>query len=516
MQKLKRLNLVFFSLYKFPLKQFSGIFLLLLIPYFTYAIEIQKLTCEFQENPLAVNTLQPRFGWQLKSAGNGTMQSAYEIELRILNSPTQDYIWETEVVLSSQSQGIKYSGSPDYGNSPHLKWGEKYTWRVRVSDENGSFTKWSDWATFRTAPKSPLGDLGVWIGAIRADSARIPAGKRFLSWEMGTPEYKAVWKNIDTISRKSIVLRKSFSAHKEIEEAITYICGLGHYEFSINGKKVGDGEFAPFWSDYDKTVYYNTFDITSYLKKGENVFGVLLGNGFFNTQGGRYSKLKVSFGAPTLFFKTIIHYADNTTQEIISDQSWKYTFSPITFNDIYGGEDYDARLEQKGWNMPKFNDTAWKPVVIQDAPKGKIVPQQGFPIKIMERINYDRNKITYLYRDSLGKLAKTPPLGGRGAYSVIVFDMYQNLAGYPEITVHGKPGDKITLIVGETVTPEGAADQRQTGRPHIYNYTLKGEGDETWHPQFSYYSFHYIQVEGAVLKGEKNPLNLPVLKDIKS
>ena len=233
------------------------------------AIEIQKLTCEFQQNPLAVNTLQPRFGWQLKSTGNGTMQSAYEIELRILNSPTQDYTWETGVVLTSQSQGIKYSGSPDYGNSPHLKWGEKYTWRVRVSDENGSFTKWSDWATFRTAPKSPLGDLGVWIGAIRADSARIPAGKRFLSWEMGTPEYKAVWKKIDTVSRKSIVLHKSFSAHKEIEEAITYICGLGHYEFSINGKKVGDGEFAPFWSDYDKTVYYNTFDITSYLKKAK-------------------------------------------------------------------------------------------------------------------------------------------------------------------------------------------------------------------------------------------------------
>lgn len=362
---------------------------------------------------------------------------------------------------------------------------------------------------------SPLGDKGVWIGAIRADSAHIPAGKRFLSWEIGTPEYKAIWKNIDPISRKSIILRKSFVVKKEIKEAVTSICGLGHYEFSINGKKVGDGEFAPFWSDYDKTVYYNTFDVTSHLKKGENVFGVLLGNGFYNAQGGRYNKLKVSFGAPTLLFKTIIRYTDNSTEEIVSDGSWKYSFSPITFNDIYGGEDYDARLEQKGWDKAGFNDTSWKSVVIQDAPKGKLIAQKGDPIKIMEKLNFERKKVTYLFRDNLGKLTKTPPSGGRGV-SALVFDMYQNLAGFPEITVNGKKGDSIILFVGESVFPEGVVDQRQTGRPHFYTYILKGEKDETWHPRFSYYGFKYIQVEGAVLKGDKNPRKLPVLKDIKS
>ncbi|HEY6913553.1 MAG TPA: glycoside hydrolase family 78 protein, partial [Paludibacter sp.] len=301
-------------------------------------------------------------------------------------------------------------------------------------------------------------------------------------------------------------------AQKQIQKAITYICGLGHYEFSINGRKIGDCEFAPFWSDYDKTVYYNTFDITPYLKKGENVFGVLLGNGFFNTQGGRYSKLKVSFGAPTLFFKTTIKYTDNTTEEIISDNSWKYAFSPVTFNDIYGGEDYDARLEQKGWDMPGFDGKNWKPVVIQDAPNGKLAPQQGYPVKIMERFGQKTVKhLSKLECDSASKKTKriVDP-------SAMVFDMYQNLSGFPEITVNGKKGDKITLIVSESVTPEGAADQRQTGRPHIYNYTLKGGGDETWHPRFSYYGFHYIQVEGAVLKGDKNPHKLPVLKDIKS
>ncbi|MBV5282915.1 MAG: family 78 glycoside hydrolase catalytic domain [Paludibacter sp.] len=359
---------------------------------------------------------------------------------------------------------------------------------------------------------SPLGDKGVWIGAIRADSAHIPAGKRFLSWEMGTPEYKAIWKNIDPISRKSIILRKSFVVKKEIKEAVTSICGLGHYEFSINGKKVGDGEFAPYWSDYDKTVYYNTFDITSYLKKGENIFGVLLGNGFYNAQGGRYNKLKVSFGAPTLLFKTIIRYTDNSTEEIVSDGKWKYTFSPITYNDIYGGEDYDARLEQKGWDKAGFNDDSWKAVVIQDAPKGKLIAQKGYPIKIMERIGMKSVKhLNKAECDSASIRSKR-----KVDYSVMVFDMYQNLAGFPKIIVNGKKGDSIILFVGESVFPEGVVDQRQTGRPHFYTYILKGEKDETWHPRFSYYGFKYIQVEGAVLKGDKNPRKLPVLKDIKS
>jgi len=248
------------------------------------------------------------------------------------------------------------------------------------------------------------------------------------------------------------------------------------------------------------------------LKKGENVFGVLLGNGFYNAQGGRYSKLKVSFGAPTLLFKTIIQYSDNTVETVVSDNSWKYDLSPITFNDIYGGEDYDARLEQKGWNMPGYKDSRWKPVVIQDAPKGKLQPQKGFPIKIMDKLSYiSVKRLTKVECDSSSVRTKR-----KVHYSAMVFDVVQNLAGYPQIIVNGKKGDSITIFVGESVFPEGAVDQQQTGRPHYYTYVLKGEGDETWHPRFSYFGFRYIQVEGTVLKGEKNPLKLPVLKDLKS
>ena len=186
--------------------------------------------------------------------------------------------------------------------------------------------------------------------------------------------------------------------------------------------------------------------------------------------------------------------------------------SPVTFNCIYGGEDYDARREQKGWNQAGFDDSHWRPVVMQGAPKGVLRPQMAPPVKIMER--YDIQKVTKLNTEQITAASKSTKRTVDP--SAFVLDMGQNLAGFPKITVRGKRGQKVTLLVAEALTDEGACNQRQTGRQHYYEYTLKGEGDETWHPRFSYYGFRYIQVEGAVLKGQKNPQKLPVLKNIQS
>lgn len=351
-----------------------------------------------------------------------------------------------------------------------------------------------------------------WIGAITRADARTPEGRHFHGTDLRKPEVKALWEAVDTLSRRSINLRRSFQANKPIAEAIVMIAGLGNYELTLNGRKVGDAEFAPLWSDFDKTVYYNTYDVTAMLRRGENVAGVLLGNGFYNVQGGRYVKLKISFGPPTLLFQLLIRYTDGTTDLVCSDTNWKYTLSPITFNCIYGGESYDARLEQKGWNAPGFNDAAWLPVVVQEAPKGQLRPQEAPPVKIMER--YGIQSVTKL--DAQQVESATLSTKRTVDPSAVVLDMGQNLAGFPEITVSGKKGQKVTLLVGEALTDEGAVNQRQTGRQHYYEYTLKGDGAETWHPRFSYYGFRYIQVEGAVLKGEKNPARLPVIHQINS
>lgn len=467
-------------------------------------IEITKTTCEMVETPLALTTAQPRFGWQMHSSVQGAMQLGYTIEVYSVESGNRVPVWNSNKVISSRSQLIPYGGEP-------LRSASRYVWRVRVWDDKDRPSEWSRENEFRIAPESALLNA-EWIGAISHEDARLPSGRKFHGSEMKKPEIKALWNAVDTLAKKSICLRKEFESHKKVSDATVYVCGLGHYELTLNGTKVGDSEFAPLWSDYEKTVYYNTYDVTSLLESGGNAVGVLLGNGFYNVQGGRYRKLQISFGAPTLFFKMLINYTDGSSKEVLSGGDWKYTLSPLTFNCIYGGEDYDARLEQEGWDRPGFDDVSWHPVVIQRAPKGRLCSQLAPPVKIMERYKVKSvNRLTSEQIDSASIWTKR-----NVAPSAFVLDMGQNLAGFPQLTIRGKRGQKVLLLVGEALTVEGAVDQRQTGRQHSYEYTLKGEGDETWHPRFSYYGFRYIQVEGAVLKGQKNPDKLPVLKDIHS
>ena len=352
-----------------------------------------------------------------------------------------------------------------------------------------------------------------WIGAISKQEAKIPTG-RWSNAVFKQDTFKLKWQDVDSLSARSIIVKKDFQAKGKIAKAVVDVSGLGHYELTINGQKVGDSEFAPLWSEYDKTVYYNRYDVTELLRKGQNRLETLLGNGMFNVQrGSRYSKLQQSFGPPQLLLRLAITYKNGKQQIIESDGSWQWRLSPITFNSIYGGESYDATLES-----PQEKD-AWKPVVFTEGPKGTLRLQTAPPVKIMER--YDVKSWNYILPDSIESASKaTKRIIQRGAF---VCDMGQNLSGFPEITVSGQPGQKITLLVSEKLTPQGACDQRQTGRQHYYEYTIgtppfrEGQGGgSSWHPRFSYYGFRYIQVEGAVWEGEPNPDGLPVLHKLQS
>ena len=322
------------------------------------------------------------------------------------------------------------------------------------------------------------GDFGhaQWIGHMTRQQANIPEGRNFTGAKLKEPAFKAAWTAVDSLSSKSIYLQKDVKIKRGLKAATIHIAGLGFYELTINNKKVGDSEFAPLWSDYDKTVFYNTYDVTSLLtdRQHRNTIRVLLGNGFYNEQGQRYAKMKISFGPPTLLFRLHLVYQNGQTDNVVSDASWQWSFSPITFNSIYGGEDYDARLEPTP--DPSRRDGRWKPVVIQEAPRGVLRKQIAEPVKIMER-----NGI----KDTIRK------------DSVLVLDMGQNLAGFPEITVQGQRGQRLKLTPGETLTKEGLVNQKQTGRPHYYSYILKG-GKDTWHPRFSYYGYRYLQIEGDI------------------
>lgn len=460
---------------------------------------VTRQTFNMQQGP-AVTTGRAVVGWQMSSDINGDAQTAYQIQVN--ERVTGRLVYDSGKTESDDSRMITL---PDMEYNAH-----GYEWRVCVWDARGDVSAWSEGQMVRVVP----GKIDArWIGAITRKDARLPEG-RWSNGEFKKDEFNSLWADADTLSARSIVLRREFTTTKrKITDAVAYVCGLGHYEMSINGVKVGDSEFAPLWSEYDKTVYYNVYDVTSLLRKGNNAVAVLLGNGFFNVQrGGRYSKLQTSFGPPQMIMRIDINYSDGTSQSITSDETWRYMPSPVTFNSIYGGESYDAQLEHPGCLRAGYDDSRWRSVVLTEGPHGEFVPQTAQPVKIMER--YGIKEWRRIEPDSLeAASAKTKRQIDPSAF---VADMGQNLAGFPEITVKGHRGQKITLITGENLTPQGACDQRQTGRQHYYEYTIGGDDTATWHPRFAYYGFRYIQVEGAVLEGEPNPQGLPVISKLNS
>lgn len=437
-------------------------------------INITKLTCELREG-FVVTSSTPRLGWQMTAEDTQEKQTAYQI--RVFSAITGKTVLDTRRIESSQSQLIPVTLSNGF-----------YNWQVRVWDRNGKPSAWSKKADFAIQDNETAFGNAQWVGAITKADAKTPEGRIYTGRAL--QQAREQWNAADPLSRRSIYVAKTFSAKKKIKHAVMNVCGLGFSEVRVNGERIYDSEFGPLWSDYDKSVFYNTYDVTELLKdngrKPVNI-EVLLGNGFYNEQGGRYHKLRISFGPPTLKMCIKVTYADGSAENIITDRTWQYSPSELVFNSLYGGEDYDARIERE-----------WKPVVIQEGPKGMLRPQMAPPVKVMERYNpVSCDFLTADERQKAEKIAKhvLPP-------GTFVLDMGQNLAGVPEISVKGKPGQTVKVYVSETLTPEGACNQRMTGRQHYYAYTIKGTGVETYRPRFSYYGFRYIQIEGANLSKE--------------
>lgn len=452
-------------------------------------VTVQNLNCNNATNPLVVSVEKPVFSWQLDAKDFNVLQEAYQILVASSEEKlkrNEGDLWDSGKLNSNVSQGINYKGKS-------LKNETKYFWKVRVWSNDKKVSSWSVLAYFRTQP-SNLNP--TWIGAITKANSHLPEGRNYHTVTFKKEKRQEIIDASDSLARRSIQLRKSFAVSKKIKEAVVYISGLGHYELTLNGKKVGNSVFAPLWTDYDKTVNYNTYEINANeLLKGENVLGVLLGNGMYNMVDERYAKFFVSFGPPTLFLKMKVVYDDGSEQIIKTDSSWKYAKSPITFNSIFGGEDYNANLEQKGWNTPNFNDNNWKPVVIQEAPKGVLRAEQTTPVRVEEQF---------------GIKAVTEPQAG-----VRVFNMEQNLSGFPTIKVKGKKGQTVRVWLGESLGNDGTISQGRSGKPYYFDYTLKGEGIEEWSPRFSYYGYQYIQIEGANYKETKDA-SQPTIVDLKS
>jgi hypothetical protein len=284
------------------------------------------------------------------------------------------------------------------------------------------------------------------------------------------------------------VFRREFRVEKKVAGATLRVSGVGQFEAHINGKNVTDAVLTPGWSDYKKRVYYDTYDVTALLRQGENAIGVMLGNGMYNVAApaDRYTKFRGSFGQVKLIAELVVKFADGSEQRIASDAGWKTSPGPITYTSIYGGEDYDARREQAGWDGPAFDDKQWAAAAAVDGPGGELVEETIPPVKAFEKYE---------------PVAVTHPKPG-----IAVYDLGENFAGWPEIEVRGKAGDAVRLLAGELLDANGLVTQRSAGagakNPNSFTYTLRGGGSEQWHPRFSYYGFRYVQVEAIASEGD--------------
>lgn len=451
------------------------------------AVQVSKMQVNFKNNPVGIDVSEVKFGWKLESSALNVQQQAYQIMLSTSKEFDQALVWNSGKIDTDQSRLVAYQGD-------ELESATTYYWKVKVWASDSMQSNWSAVGQFYTAPKNEQ-LKGQWIGAIRRSDSHLPQGREMHTATFKKSKRDSIITSADSLAWRSIMLRKEFKTEKELRSAKIYISGLGHYKLNINKQAIGQSEFAPMWSDYDKTVYYNIYDVTQALQEGKNAIGVTLGNGMYNVIGGRYSKFFVSFGPPTLYLQLELHYQDGSHETINSDSSWKYAKSPIVFNTLFGGEDYDARLEQKGWDAPEFDQSQWKDVVVQDAPKGTLIAQttpgvgviDSFDVKEVEAIND----------------------------STYVLDMGQNLSGFPEFIAKGKKGQKLRIWVGEKLKDNGEISQGGSGGPYYYEYTFKGDDVEHWKPSFSYYGYQYIQIENANYKEAKIE-SLPTVLEIKS
>lgn len=437
-------------------------------------IDITKLTIEYRTNPIGIDIERPRFSWVMESDERNVQQKAYQI--LVTSAPenareARSDIWDSGKINSAKSVLIPFSGKA-------LSSEKRYYWKVRVWDQKGNVSESTEIAFWEMGLLTQNDWKGEWITA-----------PKVYDWKSFVADRKVMIKeHKEDRPDPAPQFRKSFSFSKDIVQARLYISGIGYNIPYLNGKKVGDHILDAAFTRYDKTVLYTTFDVTNALKPGENVLGVVLGNGWYNLStkavwGFDHAPWRDN---PTLKAQLEIVFKDGSHQTIVSDKSWKVAPGPIVFNSIRQGEFYDARKETSGWNNSHFNDEKWAQSVEVKGPAGKLKAQMIQPIKIIETIT--PKKIT-------------EPKPG-----VYVLDLGRNIAGFAQIKIKAPAGTEIMIKYGELLYEDGTIDQRDIaqhvagGMVQTDKYTCKGEGIEIWHPAFVYHGFQYIEVSGLPQK----------------
>jgi len=422
------------------------VFFALLVGGTSYAqIKVQHLLTEDLVNPISIDAPAPRFSWQLSSPQRDVMQTAYEIRVGTSNEKIKgkDVVWNSGKTLSDQSAYVTYKGE-------ELKTGQKYFWQVRVWDNLGKASDWSEIASWQMGLLTPADWKAQWITP---------------GFTEGSPE------------QPSPIFRKEFRIAKKVRSAIAYITAHGLYEAQINGQRVGNAYLTPGWTSYNKRLQYQAYDVTPLLQQGDNAVGATLGSGWYRGHVG-YDPTPNIYGKDiALLLQLQITYTDGSTATVVSDDSWKSSTGAIRSSEIYYGETIDARKEQKGWARPGFNDKSWDGVAVKDFAKNTLIATINEPVKQHEIFKPVR-------------IFKTP----KGEQ---VIDFGQNLVGWVKFKVSGKAGDKIVLSHAEVLDKPGDfyTDNLRSAKSQD-TYILSGNGEETFEPHFTWQGFRFVKVEG--------------------
>lgn len=289
------------------------------------------------------------------------------------------------------------------------------------------------------------------------------------------------WKEIKLQDARVLparMARKEFDVDQPVRRATAYLSGLGLSELYLNGSKVGDAVLSPGCTEYDKRVFYVTYDVTNAIQNGKNAVGVWLGNGRYYAPRLSEPTNTRTYHYPTARVLMRLEMQDGSVQNVISDTQWKITDEgPIRANNEYDGETYDARMELTGWDQPGYDDAGWQPAQPAAEPGGVMAAQMIEPIRVVE---------------TLHPVAITNPRPG-----VYIYDMGQNMVGWCRISVEGPKGTPITLRHAETVKPDGSLYLDNIRGAKVTDiYTLKGEGVEVYEPRFTYHGFRYVELTG--------------------
>ncbi|WP_236548129.1 alpha-L-rhamnosidase [Polaribacter septentrionalilitoris] len=445
------------------------------------SITFEKLLVNTKQNPSTIESKQPLFSWIADAEGFNKSQSAYQIlvasSAEKLNETDAD-VWNSKKVDSNKSAFVKYQGQD-------LKAMKTYFWKVKIWDENGEATKWSAVQKFEMGliSKKNWGD-SKWI-TLNKDTRTSPY--QYRDYKTGRMRNQPA-KKVNGFAAS--YFRNELAIDKKVENAQVYICGLGYYELYLNGEKVGDHVLDPAPSNYDKQAYYVNYDITKQVKSGKNAFGIILGNGFYaqdiSWKRDPESERDMAYGPPTVKCLVKLKYADGSTKDFYTDENWKESTGPIVFNNIYGGDTYDARYEIGKWNTVGYDDTSWGNPKEVSPKLRNISASQIPPIKKLQEF--------------------APQKVFKGADGEWIVDFGQNIAGWIKLNVEGEKGQLIDVITTEALLTDGSDIYKGStggganGMTQVYKYICKGEGVESWEPKFSYHGFRYAKIKGISRK----------------